>query len=184
MFAGKSSAILQRIRRADILGWKHLIITCIIDTRYSGDNSEISKVTTHDQVSTDALGVSVLKEVDITSDVYLGARMIIIEESQFFPDLYDFVLAAVERDGKDVVVVGLDGDSDRRPFGQVLRLIPMADDIQHLSALCKRCGDGTAGRFSALVRGVKLEQIHVGGADSYEPMCRKHYLDNSSQANH
>jgi thymidine kinase len=32
--------------------------------------------------------------------------------------------------------------------------------------------------FSALHRTQKSEQIYVGGSDVYEPMCRKHYLEN------
>jgi thymidine kinase len=86
----------------------------------------------------------------------------------------------VETYKKDVIVVGLDGDSDRRPFGDILSLIPLADSVMKLSALCKRCSDGTEGHFTALVadKEGKKEQIYVGGADKYLPMCRRHYLEN------
>lgn len=174
MFAGKSSAILQRVRRAEVLGWKHLVITCSIDTRYDISGA---RVVTHDHVGVEALGVKVLKGVRERKD-YSAAHLIIVEEGQFLPDLYEFVLAAVEEDGKEVVVVGLDGDSDRRPFGKVLDLIPLADEVVRITSLCKRCGDGKAALFSALVRGTKQGQVHVGGADMYEPLCRKHYLEN------
>lgn len=174
MFAGKSSAILQRVRRAQVLGWKHLVVTCAIDTRYDISGS---RIVTHDHAGVEALGVKVLKGVRDLAE-YKEARLIIVEEGQFLPDLYDFVLGAVEEDGKEVVVVGLDGDSDRRPFGKVLDLIPLSDEIVRITSLCKRCGDGTAALFSALVSGTKEGQVHVGGADMYEPLCRKHYLMN------
>jgi len=174
MFAGKSSAILAKKRRADVLGWKTLVVTCEIDTRYSTG----CQIKTHDQLHLDAVGVKMLEGVSRLS-AYAEARLIIIEEAQFFGDLYHFVLEAVETDGKEVVVVGLDGDSDRKPFGQILQLIPLADEIQKLTALCKRCGDGSPALFSALVRGEKEGQIHVGGADMYEPMCRRHFLENA-----
>jgi thymidine kinase len=174
MFAGKSSMVLQKVRRAETLGWKHLVITCAIDTRYDLSGAA---VVTHDQTRCGALGVKVLEGVrDL--DAYRVAKLVIIEEAQFFPDLYDFVVAAVEADGKEVVVVGLDGDSDRKPFGDILRLVPLADDLVRLTALCKRCGDGTAALFSALVKGTKESQVCVGGADRYEPMCRRHFLEN------
>ena len=176
MFAGKSTAILTKVRRARSLGWNTLVLTSALDTRYQ---DAVSEVKTHDQDHVKALGVSSLLTVKAESE-YAEARLVIIEEAQFFKDLYEFVLEAVEVDGKDVVVVGLDGDSDRRPFGDVLRLIPLADEVVKLTALCKRCGDGTAALFSALVVGQKTEQICVGGADRYEPLCRRHFLENKS----
>jgi thymidine kinase len=175
MFAGKSSAVISRVRRAEVLGWKTFVITSSADTRYTAE----SKIITHDRASMDATGATVLKGLEQRSE-YAQARLVIIEEGQFFTDLYDFVVRAVEEDGKDVVVVGLDGDSDRKPFGDILRLIPLADKVERLTSLCKRCGDGTPGLFSALVRGSKGgEQVFVGGSDSYEAMCRKHYKENS-----
>lgn len=33
-----------------------------------------------------------------------------IDEAQFFEDLYDFCCKAADRDGKTVIVAGLDGD--------------------------------------------------------------------------
>ena len=143
-----------------------------------------ARLTERDFIEVQILGgmefaVSVLKGVCERAD-YIAARLIVIEEGQFFPDLYDFVIHAVEKDGKDVIVVGLDGDSDRKPFGQMLELVPMADEILRLTSLCKRCGDGSPALFSALVRGVsKSAQIFVGANDMYEAMCRKHYLENS-----
>jgi thymidine kinase len=174
MFAGKSSALLSRVKRAKVLGWKTLVITSDIDKRYDASGA---KVMTHDLAGIDAVGVTMLEGVAWTRD-YSKARLIVIEEAQFFPDLYEFVVNAVEKHGKDVVVVGLDGDSDRKPFGQILDLVPLADEVMRLTSLCKRCGDGTAAIFTALVSGVKGEQVCVGGAERYEPMCRLHYLIN------
>lgn len=174
MFSGKSSAVVQKIRRAQILGWKTLNITNNIDTRYDISGSHII---THDKAYVEALGVKVLKGVCDGED-YCSARLIVIEEAQFFDGLYEFVVRAVERDGKDVIVVGLDGDSERKPFGEVLDLVPLADEVIRLTALCKLCGDGTPAIFTALVNGVKTEQICVGGADMYQPLCRSHYLKN------
>jgi len=181
MFSGKSSAVLQRVRRAKAIGRDVFIVTCMLDTRYNEDGCSIK---THDLdgVAAHGLGVGELYKI-FASEAY-AYPLIIIEEAQFFAGLYDVVLRAVETDKKDVIVVGLDGDSDRKPFGDILRLVPLADTVTRLTALCKRCGDGTVALFSSLVLGKegKSEQIYVGGADKYLPMCRKHYLENSSPA--
>lgn len=177
MFAGKSSTILSRVRRARTLGWNCFLVTASIDTRYDSSGASIM---THDKDGVSAYGA--VKLADVKGMVeYIDAKLIMIEEGQFFPDLYEFVTEAVEVLGKDVIVVGLDGDSERRPFGKILDLLPLADKVTKLTSLCKRCGDGTAAIFSACVKGQKDGQICVGGADMYEPMCRKHYLENSRQ---
>lgn len=175
MFAGKSSAILARVRRARALGWKTLLLTSALDTRYNV--GEVCHVVTHDKDRVDAVGVLGLMPCLGTPE-YEEARLIVIEEAQFFVDLVAFIQYAVEKSGKDVVVVGLDGDSDRRPFGSVLELVPLADTVTKLTALCKRCGDGTEALFSAALKGMKTtgEILHVGGEESYEPLCRRHYL--------
>ena len=175
MFAGKSSAVISRVRRAHALGWKTLLLTSELDTRYNV--GKVSHVITHNKDRVDAVGVLRLMTCLGTPE-YEEARLIIIEEAQFFVDLVAFVLHAVEKSGKDVVVVGLDGDSDRQPFGSLLELVPLADTVTKLTALCKRCGDGTEALFSAALKGKKTmgEILHVGGEESYEPLCRRHYL--------
>ena len=76
-----------------------------------------------------------------------------------------------------MVVAGLSGDSERRPFGDILKLIPLADEFVQLTALCSLCRDGTIAQFSKYIgSATKTEnQIAVGGSDSYIPVCRRHF---------
>ena len=46
--------------------------------------------------------------------------MIGIDEAQFFEDLHDFCREAADRDGKMVIVAGLDGDYLRYNFQETL----------------------------------------------------------------
>ena len=73
--------------------------------------------------------------------------------------------------------MGLNGDSDRRPFGELLDLEPHCDSIQKFGALCTRCGDGTAAIFTFRLPGCSTEQVNVGAEDQYESLCRTHYLE-------
>ena len=50
-------------------------------------------------------------------------------KGQFFTD-YIFVVSAVEKHNKNVIVVGLDGDSNRNNFGYIHKLIPICDSIK------------------------------------------------------
>ena len=174
MFAGKSSAIMAIVKRYQAIRYPILVIKSAIDNRYSGQG----EIVNHDLQRLDATVVKTLLPQTETDD-YKRAKVIVIEEAQFFEDLYPFVLLAVETHGKHLIVVGLDGDSERKPFGQILNLIPLADKIQKITSYCKFCSDGTPALFS-YCPGTKATQVQVGAIDKYVPLCRKHYLENKS----
>jgi thymidine kinase len=172
MFAGKSSALLTIVRRHRALGWPVMVITHSIDKRYGDD----PQIVNHDLQRLPAIACDALMPLLEYAD-YASAKLVVVEEAQFFSDLIPFVLKAVERDGKHAVVVGLDGDAERNPFGRVLDLIPYADRIQKLTAFCHLCADGTPAIFThAYQEPAVVGQTNVGAADKYAPMCRKHYL--------
>ncbi len=175
MFAGKSSALLSIVRRHRALGWSVCVITHSCDTRY-GTN----QVVNHDQQRCPAIATTTLTPV-LEMPEYQQSRLVVVEEAQFFGDLVSFVTKAVDEDGKHVVVVGLDGDAGRKPFGRVLDLVPLADRITKLTAMCKLCADGTPAIFTFAaaddaVAATAAGEACVGAADKYMPMCRKHYL--------
>lgn len=176
MFAGKTSALQSIIRRHEALGIKCAVYKPVSDTRYGTD----FYIYSHDQTKVAALPVKYLTQQQLY-EPYTDSKLIVIEEGQFFEDLYEFVLKAVEKDGKHVVVGGLDGDCFRKPFGQILNLIPLADRVTKLNSLCKMCSDGTIGLFSFRISKTK-EVIEVGGSETYVPLCRKHYIICSEQS--
>ena len=168
MFAQKTTELIRRIRRYKAIGYNVLVVNYSGDTRY-GTN----KIISHDTESNDAICVTRLAEVgtQVASGTY---QVLIIDEGQFYSDLYPCVKIWADTLPIHIVVTGLDGDSDRRPFGDILKLIPLAEEVERLSALCSVCKDGTLAHFSkALI--LKEEQVSIGGANCYVPVCRKHY---------
>lgn len=170
MWAGKSSYILGKIRRYRAIGWNVLVVTSALDNRYG-----LQVVSSHDKDQIPALVVNDLEKLR-DDEQYKNARLVIIEEAQFFKGLKDFVQTAVDTDEKHVVCVGLDGDAERRPFGEILQLIPLCDNVEKIKALCTDCRDGTPALFSHRIVQSE-EQVAVGSDNLYEPLCRKHYLD-------
>ena len=75
--------------------------------------------------------------------------------------------------GKKIYVGGLDGDFERKKFGQILDLIPLSDKVTKLTSLCSICKDGTPGIFSKRIT-TETEQTVVG-SDNYIPVCRTCY---------
>ena len=176
MFAGKSTAILGIVRRLKFIGRNIICLTSKLDTRY-GSSGSSGSIITHNQEHYPAEATATLMEIQKLSTFH-QADCVIIEEAQFFTDLKEFVLLAVEVFNKHVICVGLDGDSNRRPFGQLLDLIPYSDSVTKLKALCPRCNDGKEAIFTYRKPGNSQDQVNVAGADQYEPLCRKHFLNN------
>ena len=173
MFSGKSSYLLSSIRRYKEIGWPVFVITSSLDKRYSND----PKIVNHNRESSNA-DIAVNNLYDIPSEI-LNSKVIIIEEGQFYKDLVPYVIELVETYEKHVIVAGLDGDASRKPFGSLLDLIPYADSIVKLKALCKKCA--TEGLVKdALFTSKKIHDnsiIDVGSSDKYEALCRTHYID-------
>jgi thymidine kinase len=167
MFSGKSSFIDSAVRRRRSIGANVLVVKPGADIRYSA----ASEVVTHDGVRV-ACYTTNAGLMDIPHDITRTVQTIIIDEAQFFDDLVLFATCEVENFNRDVIVVGLDGDFNRKPFGQVLDCIPLADRVTRLTALCSCCRDGTPALFSHR----KIDQggqVLVGGAEAYEPLCRR-----------
>ena len=178
MFSGKSSALISIIRKHEALGLICIAYKPNLDDRQGTDEY----IYTHDGNKICARRTRYLMP-QILTDYFEHARLIVIEEGQFFPDLYQFVSVVVETCNKNVIVAGLDGDRFRKPFGQMLDLIPLADRIIKLTSFCKLCADGTPALFS-YSESSNTDTILVAGADLYMPLCRKHYLYESSKHSH
>ena len=170
MFSGKSFELIRRIRLLKILEKKFLVLKPIIDDRYSKDNV----ICTHNYDKESCLPVKNL--FDSIDESFKDYDTIFIDEAQFFPDLKDFVLKSLEEYNINIVLTGLDGDYLRKPFGQILDLIPYSDTCIKKSALCKLCMNGNKALFSHRLIN-ENKQILVGSNDTYIPVCRKHYIE-------
>jgi len=167
MFSGKSTELIRKIRLAKIIDKKVIVIKPIIDIRYK-DN----KIVSHSFESEECETIEKLVDIDNKINNY---DLIIVDEGQFFSDLKEYVLKWVEVNKKDVIVGGLDGGHKRNKIGDILELIPYSDSCIKIKSLCKKCNDGTSAIFSHRMND-NQEQVQIGGAETYIPLCRKHFL--------
>ena len=172
MFSGKSTETIRLIRRyRNIKDKKILVINNSMDNRYGE-----SVISSHDKVQVDCITLNKLNDIKEREE-YINSDVIFIEEGQFFKDLFDFVTNAADNDMKNVFVTGLDGDYKRDTFGDICRLIPHAENVTKLKALCAKCQDGTLATFTKRI--VQNEKVELIGNDNiYMPVCRYHYLEN------
>lgn len=169
MSSGKSTELVRLINREKSIKTPIIVINHSSDTRY-GKN----KLTTHDKISIDSISLDKLMDI-INDENYIKSKIIFIEEAQFFNDLFDFVKYSINKCNKSLVIAALDGDFKQEPFDNISKVIPLADNITKLNALCSVCNDGTPAPFT--MRNIKTnDKILVGGLDIYIPVCREHFF--------
>jgi thymidine kinase len=156
---------MRRLRRYSHARRRVLVAKFAGDTRYS-DGGEVSS---HDLVKMAAVPARSL--VADIAPLLSGVDVVGIDEGQFYPDVVEFATAAADA-GKVVIVAALDGDYRRKPFGRVLELIPVAERVDKLSAVCT--GPGCARDAAFTKRTAASTQLQlVGAAEAYQPMCRE-----------
>jgi thymidine kinase len=172
MFAQKTTELLRRVRRYKSIGYKVLVVNYVGDTRYGRDC-----VASHDKEVEKAMCVGSLQDVEdlVRSGAY---NVVAIDEGQFFGDLFERVTTWADELPIHIVIAGLDGTSERAPFGDMLRLVPHAEEVERLNAFCSECRDGTIAVYSKYVGAARKDEhgVAIGGAEAYRPVCRKHYL--------
>ena len=182
MFSGKTSRLIEmyskfyHLHNCDIK-----VVNHSIDNRYSNDH-----MSTHDQrkipcVFTEKLNTVIenIKEnkenKEIKENKENKRQIILINEAQFFTDLFESVITLVETYKCVVVLCGLDGDFQRNKFGSILDLIPYCDKVEKLHAFCSNCKCIKSALFSQ--RLTEETEQSVVGSSNYIPLCRDCYLN-------
>jgi len=202
MFSSKTSSLLEIYKQCKFCNIPVSIINHSIDKRYHD-----TMLSSHDKIMAPCIQSNTLDEVwsnksflycctkglckeglcenkSETTSSHKSLRnsdVILINEGQFFPDLYEVVLDMLNNN-KKVYICGLDGDFERKKFGAILELIPLCDKVNKLTSLCSLCRDGTRGIFSMRLTN-ETEQTVVG-SDNYIPVCRSCYSKKQSTTSH
>ena len=132
------------------------------DSRYSA-----SDVVSHDRnfIESDAVAAS-----DDILTLCGNAKVIGIDEAQFFDDGLIEVCKGLAASGVRVIIAGLDMDYLGRPFGPMGALMAIADDVSKVHAICTKCG--SLAQFSYR-KNSDRQLVSLGEKDIYEPLCRE-----------
>lgn len=171
MFAGKTEELLRRVRRALIAGLRVQVITHALDTRGGAD-----RVASHAGLGHPSKAVP--SAAEIAAAVADDADVVAIDEGHFFgPDLVP-VVADLAAAGAVVVVAGLDVTFGGEPFEPLPSLMALAERVDKLTAICMVCGAEAiyhARTSPSAASGAQLVPEHVGGAEKYRALCRRHF---------
>ncbi len=172
MFGGKTKELIRRLIEAETHGKRVQAFKHKMDGRY-----HFSQLTSHDGFAYRAEAVRTSAE--LLSLVYSDTNVVGIDEGQFFdPELPSIVTTMADR-GIRVVIATLDLDYLRRSFGCAPELLALATTVVKCRATCAECNRRGVSRLADFSR----RTVHatgtnvVGGAESYEPLCRACYLN-------
>lgn len=167
MFSGKTSSLIKTYNSFEKTEKINIVINYAYDTRYSEN-----MLSSHDLVMVPCVMTKTLYELlnNENNTLISEADNIFINEAQFFPDLYEFVLDMIQKN-KNVYLYGLDGDYTTNKIGRILDLIPKCNNIVKLNSICVICKEDAI--FTHRISN-ETEQIVIGN-DNYIPLCRSCY---------
>jgi thymidine kinase len=164
MFSGKTEELIRRLRRAQYARQAVIVFKPDIDNRYADD-----AIGSHAGRLLRSVNVRDASEIPRRAG---QARVVGIDEAQFFdPGVVD-VAEQLANEGRRVIVAGLDTDYQGRPFGPMPSLLCKAEYISKYLAICVVCG-APADRSQRVVHRDRL--VLVGATDAYEARCRRHW---------
>jgi thymidine kinase len=163
MFSGKTTHIIDLYHSYITHGKKVLVVNFSGDVRYHD-----SMLSSHDKVIIPCIFLTHLSELFKTE---IDADIVLINEGQFFDDVFECVKIMVEERRLCVHVCGLDGDFKRGKFGGLLDLIPLCDTVRKLHANCVNCR--LPAIFSHRITD-EVGQVSIGSSN-YIALCRDCY---------
>ncbi len=178
MFSGKTAEIIEQVTRHEIAGRKVQVFKPIVDTRWDLKD----KIRSHAGAEHDA--ISVEDSLGILENLEDGTEVVAIDEAQFFDErIIDVILELSDRD-IFVIFAGLPEDFRGETFGPMGGLLPHADEVARLKAICdykedgKVCGD-SATKTQRFVNGEAADYndpiVLIGEKESYAARCPKHH---------
>jgi thymidine kinase len=170
MFSGKSTRLIEQMRKYVYKAKKTIMVKYYADQRYS----EKSEVVTHDLIKYDSINCKLLRNSFETLKQY---DVIGIDEGQFFADLVE-VCEELALMGKIILIAALNGDFRMEPFPVIQRIISKSDKIKLLKAYCFNCHKDA--KFSLRIV-QSNETVLIGAGEAYKPACRECHVFFSKQ---
>ncbi|WP_036268979.1 thymidine kinase [Mesoplasma seiffertii] len=176
MFAGKTEEFIRRLRRHDYAKHNVIAFKPLIDQRYS-----VNSIASHSGTMLPSFPVAStndIRNIFERENQKQKIDVVGIDEVQFLDAAVVDYIDELANQGIIVIVTGLDKDFKSQPFQNVDKLLPLAEFVEKLTAICHKCGN-FANRTQRIINGQPAAAdspiVLVDGKDSYEARCRKCY---------
>lgn len=171
MFSGKTEELISRVRREIFAKTPVQIFKPRTDDRYA-----VGAVVSHNRLELPCVAVDTAG--DIMRHLDAEARVVGIDECQFFGDALIPVVSTLANRGIRVICAGLDQDWRGRPFEPMPHLMAIAEYVTKKLAVCMACGN-PANRSQRL--SASESQVLLGAEDAYQARCRRCFDPGLSQ---
>lgn len=168
MWSGKTSELIRRYNRHTIGEKKCLMIKYKNDIRY-----DEKMVVTHDGIKINAYVCEYLYQAD---EFIKDIDVICVDEVQFYKDAFIFIDKWANM-GKIVEACGLNGTFNRTEFPIISKLLPIAENITFLKAVCKETGKDAVYSNINITVDSNITEI-IGGSEKYNAVDRLTYFKN------
>lgn len=169
MYAGKTSELLERRKRAKLAGNTVKSFKPVIDDRF-----EETEIGTHNGETVQA--TTVKTGYQITEHVTEEVDVVIVDEANLFKQGLVPNMQSLANSGHRVILAGTDQTFRGTPFTPLGRLMVAADRVDKLHAVCKKCGDKASmnQRFDSDGEPAHIDDplVEIGGKQKYEARCR------------
>ncbi len=178
MNAGKSTSLLQSSYNYRERGMNTLVMTASIDDRYG-----VGKVASRIGIESEAqVFASADNLIDLISTAHSAEHVhcVLVDECQFLSkEQVKQLTYVVDKMDIPVLCYGLRNDFQGELFSGSQYLLAWADKLVELKTIC-HCGRkaNMVVRLDGNGRAMKEgEQVAIGGNESYESVCRKHFRE-------
>jgi len=166
MFSGKTEALIQRAKEEQFKNQNIQVFKPSIDNRYSNKN-----VVSHNKNKIECIVINSAIEILSFRD---NINIFLIDEAQFFDKEITNVCQKLASKGKKIIIAGLDRDYEAKPFGQMLSLISISNNVTKLKSICSVCKKSAEYSYRITE---EINQVLIGEAEKYEPRCKICYYN-------
>ena len=161
MWSGKSARLISAVERHRLRKTAVVCFKPAIDGRYSE-----TAIVTHSGFSIPAFSVSSGK--DIIERVKRFSPDVVAIDEAFMIDGCADAVREIFKSKISVYISSIELSANMQTFPEMEKILSIATRIEKCAAVCVRCGED-AHLTHRIVP--SLEEISVGGADTYEPLC-------------
>ncbi len=170
MFGSKTTKLLSTLERYKYQRKRVVVFKPVIDDRY-----DASEVVSHSGWTAPATTVKNGADIlEALSRMPSEPDVVAVDEAFMIPNVAE-VLTWLYRNGISIVASTLDISAQGKPFHEVEKLLAWATHVEKCSSVCTVCGRDAFYTHKKQIDEDRGE-IHVGGAELYEPRCFQHHL--------
>lgn len=181
MFAGKSTSLINKYINSTTPKAQKVVFKFSQDTRYSID----PEIVTHSNMHIPCIMINTCADITnyLSETLNCNITEIYIDECQFLPDIYTWITNMKNKNTsvRNIILAGLDLDATGKPFTDAFNKVINEADINYsLFAKCYVCNENAG--YTKLLNSDSINKMSgdtnnvlIGGADLYQPVCVKHF---------